>query len=214
MTAFESAVNLEKFEECRDERVEREKIGKVLEAGRNSPSPQRTQTVEFVVVESQEDRETLSEITGDERLEKAPTSIILVSDLERIERRTEDSDMRTVCMAEAASAAQNMRLVAQENGLASIWLSGFDEVRIAERFDIPEGKTPLAIVSLAYTDEPVPQSQKFGLNEICFYDRYGNKIDEIFEDFEWKGVQEEAEIYSDKAKGLLDRVRRKIRKVL
>ncbi|MFB6180658.1 MAG: nitroreductase family protein [Candidatus Nanohalobium sp.] len=213
MSTFETIRSLAGFKSAKDEVISRKTMGKILEAGRNSPSPGNVQTLEMIVVESDEGLEMLSETTGDHRVEEAPTSVILVADIERMKRRV-GTGAREACNAEIATAVQNMRLVALEEGIHSNWVSGFDEHRLGEQFRIPEGKAPLAVVSFAYTEQPNSPEQKFGMNEICFYDKYGNQIGSVFDQVEWKGLREERRIYGKKGKGLLDKLKRSIRKVL
>ncbi|PSH01931.1 MAG: hypothetical protein BRC26_02730, partial [Nanohaloarchaea archaeon QH_8_44_6] len=59
-----------------------------------------------------------------------------------------------------------------------------------------------------------PPEDKFGMNQICFYDRYDNQIGSFFDSVEWKGLREEREVYGKKGRGLIDKARRKLRKVL
>lgn len=214
MSTFENVLNIKTFHECRDETISRKVIGQILEAGRNSPSPQNAQTLEFIVVESDEMREALAELTDEERIEEAPTSIIVVSDIQRMKRRIGKAESHSACVAEASVAVQNMRLVANSNDIASAWIGGFDGEMVGQRFEIPDGKIPTAVVALAYTDRAEGMDHRFRLNQICYYDKYGHQVQSAFDGFEWKGLRENREIYGKKAEGLLDKAKRKLRKVL
>lgn len=213
MSTFENVRSLASFQDVKDETISRKTMGKILEAGRNSPSPGNVQSLEMIVVESDEKLDMLAESTGDHRIREAPTTVILLSDIGRMKRRV-GKRAREAANSEIACAVQNMRLVAKEEGIHSAWVSGYDEHTVAEQFEIPEGKAPLAVVTFAYTDNPNAPEEKFGMNEICFYDHYDNQIGSVFDGVEWKGLREEREIYGKKGKGLIDKVRRKLRKVL
>lgn len=213
MSTFDDVRALASFSKAKDETIPRKTMGKILEAGRNSPSPGNVQSLEMIVVESDEKLDMLAETTGDHRVREAPTTVILISDIERMRRRIGEG-AREAANSEIACAVQNMRLVAKEHDIYSAWVSGYSEHTVAEQFNIPEGKTPIAVVTFAYTENPNAPEEKFGMNEICFYDEYDNQIGSVFDSVEWKGLREEREIYGKKGKGLIDKVRRKLRKVL
>lgn len=213
MSVFETVQELTSFRQCRDETISRKIMGKVLEAGRNGPSPGNIQSIEFIVVEDENRLEMLSDSVNDGRVEDAPTAVIVIGDIERMRRRVGDQ-CYSFCNAEAAMTVQNMRLTAQEEGISSCWITGFDEDLVADQFEIPGGKSPLGVLIFGYTDNPTQSPSRFGLNEICFYDTYGNHVDSAFDEFEWEGLREEKEIYGKKAKGLTDKIRRKVRKFL
>ncbi|MFB6175224.1 MAG: nitroreductase family protein [Candidatus Nanohalobium sp.] len=213
MSTFDNVRALASFSEAKDETIARKTMGKILEAARNSPSPGNVQSLEMIVVESDEKLEMLAETTGDHRVREAPTTVILISDIDRMKRRI-GNGAREAANSEIACAVQNMRLVAMEDGIHSAWISGYNEHTVGEQFNIPEGKAPLAVVSFAYTDHPNSPEQKFGMNDICFYDSYDNQIGSVFDSVEWKGLREEREVYGKKSKGLIDKVKRRLRKVL
>lgn len=207
MGTFESICELGSFKECDDKVIPRKKMGKMLEAGRHAPSPGNVQSMEFIVVEDEHKKERLSEIIGDHRIEQSPTLVVLVGDLQRMARRVGEDISHECCNAEAACAAQNMRLTASELGISSFWVTGFNEERIADLFSIPGGKAPLGIVAFGFADEEVSKPTKFGMNELFFYDRYGNQVDSIFDSFEFKGVEETRETLNKKSKGLIQKLR-------
>jgi nitroreductase len=213
MSIFDTVRSLSSFRSAKDEVVPRKLVGRILEAGRNTPSPGNVQTLEFIVVESDEGLEKLSELLGDKRVAEAPVSIIVLSDLDRMKRRL-GSGVREFCFAEGSTAVQNMRLVAEENGVSSIWNSGFDEHGVGENFRVPDGKIPVAVVSFAFTDNPVRGEPRFGMNEVAYYDEYGHQVSSFFDNVEWKGLYEEKRIYGKKAEGFMTKLKRRLKKVL
>jgi len=213
MSSFDDVRSLSSFRNCKDDVIERDKVGRILEAGRNTPSPGNVQTLEFVAVEDDHSLENLAHILGDHRVAEAPITVIVLSDEERM-RRKMGGNVREFCFAEAATAVQNMRLVAEDEGLSSIWKSGFDEHGVGESFKVPDGKIPVATVSFAYTDSPVRTDPHFGMNEVTFYDEYGHQIGSFFDGMEWKGLHEEREIYGKKVEGFLTKLKRFVGKVL
>lgn len=214
MGSFESICELGSFKDCKDKTIPRKKIGKILEAGRQAPSPGNVQSLEFIVVESEEKKELLSDIIGDERLEHAPDLVVIVGDLHRMARRVGKNISHDCCNAEAACAAQNMRITAHEEDIASCWMTGFNEERVADLFGIPGDKTPLGVVALGFADDKFEKPTKFGMNQVCFYDEYDNQLDSVFDGFEFEGVIETREMLDKKSKGLVDKSKRWLKKHL
>lgn len=213
MSVFDQVRKLPSFTKARDEAISRKIVGKVLEAARHAPSPGNVQSLEFIVVEDDGKKEMLYRATDDERIRQVPTAVVLVSDVDRMKRRTGEK-AREFAFSEAACAVQNMRLVASEEGIASAWIGGFDEDAVSEKFSVPEGKVVSGIVLLAYTENESHTSDRFGMNEICFYDEYGNQIESFFETPGWRGIEEEKRIFEKRAGGLVSRVRQKLRQIL
>ncbi|MFB6100011.1 MAG: nitroreductase family protein [Candidatus Nanohalobium sp.] len=213
MSAFENILNLSSFRHPEDETLPRPVVGKILEAGRNTPSPGNVQTLEFIVVEDDHKLEMLSQALGDHRIAEAPLSVLVVVDESRMKRKV-GSRSEEFCMMEAATSVQNMRVVAQEEGISSMWRTGFDRDTVSDQFDVPGGKDAVAVVSFAYTDNPIRSEPRFGMNEVVFYDEYGNQIKSHFDGLHWKGLNKEKRVYGKKVEGFITRIRRKIREVL
>lgn len=214
MTVFELIQDLKSFRKCTDEVVPRKKVGKILEAGRLAPSPGNVQSTEFIVVEEEQKKEFLENAAGDKRVEEAPTAVIILADMDRMARKVGDAYAREAGIAEAAVAAQNMRLVAKEEGVGSAWISGFKEDVVVNQFNIPGDKQPMGAVLLGYADSEIERGSKFGLNEICFYDEYGNQVGSQFDNLEWEGLRENREIYGKKAGGAITKLKQKVRELI
>ncbi len=208
MAGLEDFSRIKGFDTARDEVIERKKMGRLLEAGRHAPSPGNVHTVEFVVVEDHGKLDHLSEVVGDKRVHKAPTSVVVLCDPTRMSRRV-DNEMEA-CFAEVSASVQNMRILANSEGLCSNLVMGFDSIAVANLIDCPDSKIPLAVLSFAYSDSPTDSSDRFGLNEICFYNEHGNQIGSVFDGWEWEGIHEEKEVYTKKLRGLVKKLRDRI----
>ncbi|MFP4229750.1 MAG: nitroreductase family protein [Candidatus Nanohaloarchaea archaeon] len=205
MASLEDITGVKSFSSARDEVIDRKKMGRILEAGRFAPSPGKRQTVEFVVIEDSNTLKHLSSILGDSRIEEAPTSVVILGDPGRMSRTVKNPI--EACHAEVSAASQNMRILASSEGLCSNLYTGFDSDAVTELLNAPAEKEAFAVVSFAYSDRPVQPSDRFGMNEICFYDEYGKQVKSVFDGFEWKGVKEESSIYGKKLRGLFSRLK-------
>lgn len=205
MARLEDFAGLKSFNNCKDEIIERKVMGRILEAGRNAPSPGNRQTIEFVVIEDDGALKHLSNILGDKRVEKAPTSVVIVTDPDRMGRSVKNPV--EACYAESSASAQNMRIMASSEGLCSNLLTGFDSDSVAELIGAPSNKMPVAVVSLAYCDNPIDTVDRFGMNEICFYDEYGAQIGSVFDGWSWEGYEDEKKRYGKKVRGFVKKLK-------
>ena len=193
MARIEDFTEVKGFNRAEDRMIERKKLGRVLEAGRNAPSPGKRQTLEFVVVEDDGVRENISKLLGDKRVSNAPTSVVVLSDPERM-GRIMDNPLEA-CYAEVSGAAQNMRVMASSEGLCSNMVTSFNSRKMGKIIDAPDRKRPLGVVSFAYSDDPVESVDRFGMNKMCFYDKYGAQLDSVFDEWSWSGLRDEKSKY-------------------
>ena len=166
LSAIQGRRSIRKY---KDKPVEEEKLQKILEAARLSPSARNQQNWKFIVVRNPETREKLTnEAIGQPFVGEAP--IILVccgTDPESImkcgqPRYTVDLSIATAYMI----------LEAYELGLGTCWLGSFDENKVKEILDIPEKVRVVSITPLGYPAESPVQKPRKELDEIVSYDRY------------------------------------------
>ena len=150
--------------------VEKEKLLKVLESARLSPSAKNRQEWKFIVVEDSKTREKLTdEAIGQPFVGEAP--IILVCCGTETESIMKCGQLRYTVDLSIATAY--MILTAYEQGLGTCWLGSFDENKVKEILGIPENIRVVSITPLGYPAEsPTPKPRK-SLDEIVSHDRYG-----------------------------------------
>jgi len=78
-------------------------------------------------------------VVGDKRVGGVPTAVIILSDVDRMSRRVGKQKCHDFCNSEAAATVQNMRLTAADEGIASCWITGFDQQVLADKFGVPTG---------------------------------------------------------------------------
>lgn len=83
---------------------------------------------------------------------------------------------------DCSAAIQNMLLMAKALGLGTCWVIGpvtdvRDELKVKELLNIPEEYKIVSVVALGYPDEdPKPRPRK-ELEEVTFYERFGQKME-------------------------------------
>lgn len=149
--------------------VKDEKLGKVLEAARLSPSASNRQSWKFVVIRDDKTRAKLAEAAGKQAfVGQAPVIIVACGT---------DPDGIMMCgqhrhSIDLSIATAYMILEAYEQGLGTCWLGSFDEKKIRDILDIPEGVRIVAVTPLGYpAEEPAARPRK-KVEEIVCYERY------------------------------------------
>lgn len=214
MSVFETVRNLKSFESAKDELLPRKVIGRILEAGRQAPSPGNVQSVEFIVVEDEDKKDILADAAGDKRFQEAPTDVIVLTDNDRLARKIGRDSVSDAGIAEASVSVQNMRLTAREMDVSSAWVTGFDQGRVSDNFSIPSQKEPRALLAFCHADREYDKPDRFSLGTMVFYNRYDNQIRSIFDQVEWKGVREMRKGPDRGTKGAMKKAREKLQKYL
>jgi nitroreductase len=149
--------------------VEDEKLNKILEAARLSPSASNRQNWKFIIVRDKESRVRLGETTGIYQfIAEAP--IIIVS-------CGTDPDGILKCgqyrhSVDLSIATAYLILEAYELGLGTCWIGVFDEKGVKDTLGIPDNVRVVAMTALGYSNEEPGQRPRKKLEEIVCYDMY------------------------------------------
>lgn len=128
--------------------VEKEKLDKVLEAGRIAPTAKNSQAFRIFVVNSKEGLDKIDKCSPCRY--KAPLVLIVCGSKEKAFKEKYAIDPSIV--------ATHMMLEATNVGLDNIWIGMFDEDKIVEEFDIPEEWIPVMLMPLGYKAKLCPPS--------------------------------------------------------
>jgi len=140
--------------------IEEEKLYKILEAGRIAPTACNYQPQRFYVLKS---KEALAKAAGLTYTYNAPV-VILVCYL-AAEAWHNPRDGFCSGDMDASIAASSMMFEAEDLGVHSIWLRGFDAGKVQEAFDLPEGTVPSLMLALGYPDENAKPHKLHGQRE-------------------------------------------------
>lgn len=126
-----------------DKPVAREKMELLLRAAMAAPSACNLQPWAFIVVDAPDTLARLKEATQQGKY-NAPLAIVVCGISKHIPWDGNG------WMQDCGAAAQNILLAAREQGLASVWIGGFDAKALAEVLDIPADVTPMCVLELGY----------------------------------------------------------------
>ncbi len=168
-----------------DKPVEDDKLEAVLEAVRLAPSWANMQCWRMVVVRDQKVKEAISDLSyvesyfapkgykanpSKKALVEAPVVIVLCAE----PQQSGSLWGQSYYLVDAGIAAENLMLAARGQGLGTVFVGVYDEVKVKGILSIPAtvrvvGLFPLGYPAVEQKDGP-PRKP---MQEICFHDRWG-----------------------------------------
>jgi len=130
--------------------IEEEKVSRVLEAGRLSPSAANRQPWHFLVITDPQVRARMKEAYDRRWFVEAPVILVVCADPGVAWVR---SDGEPYWKVDAAIAMQNMVLQATAEGLGTCWIGAFDEAAAKRILNIPRDIRVVAMTPLGYPDK-------------------------------------------------------------
>ena len=150
MTFMELAQNRysERFFDPRP--VEDDKLRQILEAGRIVPTACNYQPQRFYVLRSPEALEKVKMVTPFHY--NAPLVLLVCYDLNTVWKAPHDRMFRNYNSGEqdASIAATTMMYEAEELGVHSIWIRGFDSQTVSDVYGLPQNIVPVMMLGLGY----------------------------------------------------------------
>ncbi|WP_342755841.1 nitroreductase family protein [Kineothrix sedimenti] len=164
-----------------NKKVEKVKLVQILESARLAPSGSNTQPWVFIVVESEEMKEKLSNADHQQQwMMTAPVFVVCVADIRcrisegisvRLDENSPEPELKQI-IRDTAIAMEHILLEAEHLGLATCWTAWFEQDDVRSILNIPEDKYVCGIITLGYGDETPKQRPRKELEEIVRYERW------------------------------------------
>jgi len=149
--------------------VEEEKLVRILESARLSPSAGNRQERRFVVIKDAKTRKMLCEAARNQTfVAEAPVVIVACS----VESEYVMSCGQLAYPIDTAIAVDHMTLQAVEEGLGTCWIGAFDEKKVKEILAIPENVRVVALLPLGYPSVIPGHTARKSLDEIVMWERW------------------------------------------
>ena len=143
-----------------DRSVPEEKLNRVLEAARLSPSASNRQDRKFVVVRDEACRRRLAEAAfGQVHVAQAPIVIAAVSTRPRYVMACGVPSSPV----DLAIAVDHMTLAAVDEGLGTCWIGAFYQDKVRSLLEIPEEHTVVALLTLGFPRTTPPTTPRKAL---------------------------------------------------
>lgn len=161
--------------EYKDKEVPLSAIGEILEAGTYAPSSGNVQNWTFIVVKDEIKREKIASLCLDQSwMTMAPVHIVLCNESGRV-KNLYPGRGELYSVQNCAIVAGYMMLKAEDLGLGSCWVGGFDEVGVRNLLNIPDNITPEVILTIGYAKMTDEKAERTPTNFVTFFDEYGKK---------------------------------------
>ena len=149
--------------------VEEDKLTKILEAARLSPSASNRQDWKFIVVRNKETKKRLARAAfGQSFIAEAPVAIVACG----IDPKAIMGCGQPIHTVDVSIACAYMLLQAYELGLGTCWIGAFNEEAARKVLHIPDHVRVVAMIPVGYPNErPSPKSRK-RLDQIICYEKY------------------------------------------
>jgi nitroreductase len=137
----------------KDDTIDESKLHKILEACNLAPSSGGLQTFEIYQIKNKEMKEKLVSAAKDQTfIAQAPLLLVFCANPSRsVERFGERSQFFSV--QDATIAAAYAQLTVHALGLSTVWIGAFDERKVSEILQLPQGQRPVAILPIGYENE-------------------------------------------------------------
>ncbi|NOU46483.1 MAG: nitroreductase [Bacteroidales bacterium] len=149
--------------------VEKEKLLRVLEAGRMAPSAANRQPWTIVVVQSQAKLQALTTVYPAKWFADAP--VVLIVKGRKSEAWKRRSDNYCAIETDLTIIMDHLILAATAEGLGTCWIAAFDEVKLREILKLTDDEVVFALTPIGYALE----------NEIVTRPKTRKTLEEIVE---------------------------------
>lgn len=149
--------------------VEEDKLERVLDSGRLSPSAGNRQERRFVVVRNARIRQLLSEAAKNQKfVAEAPVVIAACS----VETEYVMACGQPAYSIDTAIAVDHMTLQTVEEGLGTCWIGAFDEKKVKEILNIPDSVRVVQLLALGYPSAVQSPRSRKSLKEVVMWEKW------------------------------------------
>ena len=147
MTFLELAEKRYSVRNYTDQKVEKDKLIKILEAAHAAPTAANLQPVRLLVLQTEDQ---LTKLEKAANIYHAPLAIVICSDTQKAWTRPYDGKHTTDI--DASIMTDHMMLEATDIGLGSVWIGIFKPDVIKAEFGLPDHLEPVSILAIGYAE--------------------------------------------------------------
>ncbi|MEW6748821.1 MAG: nitroreductase family protein [Candidatus Micrarchaeota archaeon] len=142
--------------------VEPEKLRRILAAMERAPSAGNLQSYKVYIVRSEDARKDLVPACSyQEFLSQAPAVLVFCADQKQAESKYEQRGFELYSIQDATIACAYAQLAIEAEGLATVWVGGFDPLEVSRIIQAMPFEVPVAILPIGYAAEkPEPTGRK------------------------------------------------------
>lgn len=192
--------------------VDWEPIGNILEAGRMAPTAGNIQDVRFVVILDPGTREKIAEACFQQYwMSKAPVFIVIGTDPTKTEQFYGKRGVEVYTSQNASAAAMSMVFAAEAQGLATCWVSAFEEHALKGIIGMPDNCQVHCVLPIGYADEKPKEPLKFSIETLVYFNSWGNRFLHMTDLTGEYSIQVEAAL--KKGKDIIEKAKKHLQRV-
>jgi nitroreductase len=153
----------------RPEAVERDKLLRVLEAGRLAPSARNEQEWRYIIVEEATMRQKLMQAASNQTF-VAEAPVVIVACAETDSRMMQCGQL--TYPIDVAISLDHITLKAVEEGLGTCWIGAFDADQVKKLLSIPDYILVVELLTLGYPTKPPNPRTRLSLDEIVRFEKW------------------------------------------
>lgn len=174
MEFFEIVKSRRSVRKFKQERISKELVEKLLDAGICAPTASNIQPWRFIVVDDPSTLEMIRKVSPG-YFGGAPLAIIVCSDRRRSYELGGRIARDYLSIVDCAIAAGYILLAAQALGLGGCCVKSFSAPAIREILGIPREIEPELMLVIGWPDEQPMKPPKFRLDEVTYHNAYGEQ---------------------------------------
>lgn len=144
-----------------EQKVEKEKLEKILLSAHVAPTAANLQPVHLIVVQEEQG---LNKLSKSANIYNAPLAIIVCADHSKAWTRPFDGKKTTDI--DASILTDHMMLQATELDLGSVWICFFKADVLKKEFQLPDYIEPINILAIGYSNEKPANPERHGETRI------------------------------------------------
>lgn len=154
----------------KQDQIPKKEIEEIIEIGHMAPSAGNRQARDFILISDQEGKEELAKNAyGQTFIQEAPWVIVVCANQERSAERYGERGKELYSIQDASAAVENILLAVVDKGYASAWTGAFEEEKVSDQLNIPEGVRPVAILPIGHPDETPSIPKKMDAEELTHH---------------------------------------------
>ena len=201
MELFECLMGRRSIRKYKDKKIEREKLGIIIDAARWAPSAGNRQPWDIIVVENPETKKQIAEAALRQWwMESAPIFLVVCINRKLAESTYGKRGLELYAVQSTASAINNMLLAAYSEGLGTCWVGAFEEDKVGEILECEEHIRPIAIITLGYPDEKPKAPIRYEISDFTYTEKFGKQAE-----FKWEGLKKQKKKLDEKLRKTLEK---------
>ena len=153
----------------KDIEVEEDKISKIIEAGRLSPSASNRQEWKFVIVRNKDSKGKIAKAAYDQNfIAEAPAVIVACA----TESKAVMPCGQNAYTVDLSIAVSYMILAAHELGLGTCWIGAFKEEEVKAVLGIPEHIRVVALFPVGYPNQNPTSRPRKSIDQVVCIEKY------------------------------------------